>query len=269
MSTEAVIKHSSSRRLYRELTTSQTLLIAVGVAAVGILLLYLGGRDDLWKHHQGFQALSNNLGGAFVVSVALALLWELRGKRNFAREVLETAQTSSDVHTAGLTRIGINYNADPDWEELFHNVQKLDIFVAYARTWRNTHLAKLRSVARTPGTRIHAFLPDPEDSATVRVLAERFSTDPDTLRNSILEAKRDFLGLREPGGGEVKVFLRKGDSVFSCYRFDNYAVVTLYTHSKVRGQVPTLVCKDGGTLYEFVRDELRAIQDQSRDSDTS
>jgi hypothetical protein len=269
MSTEVVINNPSQMRPYRNLMTLQTALLAVGVGGAGIILLYLGGRNSLWKHHQGMQALVNDLGAALVVSVALALLWELVGKRAFTREILEIAQTSADVNTAGLARIGINYVADPDWESLFSGVEKLDIFVSYGRTWRNTHLSRLKDVANNPKARIQVFLPDPEDVNTVTILADRFSMSNDDLIAAIREAKSVFLALREPGGGEVKVFYRKGDSVFSCYRFDNYAVVTLYTHSRERGQVPTIVCRNGGTLYDFVRKELRAIQAQSGDSEIS
>ena len=52
------------------------------------------------------------------------------------------------------------------------------------------------------------------------------------------------------------VFYRKCESTFSCYRFDKVAILTLYTHSRKRTQVPTIVCEDGSSLYEFIRAEL-------------
>jgi hypothetical protein len=158
---------------------------------------------------------------------------------------------------------------DPDWDALFSGAEKVDIFVAYGRTWRNTHLPQLKEVVSNSKARLQVFLPDPQDMNTISILADRFSMKRDDLVGAILEAKEAFLGLRVPNGGEVKVYFRKGDSVFSCYRFDNHAVVTLYTHSRQRGQVPTLVCRNGGTLYDFVRQELRAIQGQSKDAETS
>jgi hypothetical protein len=84
------------------------------------------------------------------------VLWELAGKRAFTREILETARTSTDVEAAGLNRIGVRYLDDPDWEQLFRPVRKLDIFVAYARTWRHSNLSRLRAVAARPGARILA-----------------------------------------------------------------------------------------------------------------
>lgn len=136
---DARVTSSSRERPYRRLATMQTALAAVTVAAIGAGLLYIGGRGDLWVHHDGLQAFANALGSALIVSVALGAMWELVGKRAFAREILERARTSADIEAAGLTRIGNRYLDDPDWEQLFRTVRKLDVLVAYARTWRNSN----------------------------------------------------------------------------------------------------------------------------------
>src|SRR5690606_39281808 len=78
-----------------------------------------------------------------------------------------------------------------------------------------------------------------------------------------ITSKAEFISLQEAGNAKIEVYFRKGDMVFSCYRFDNTAVVTLYTHSRARGQVPVIVCRKGGSFYDFVRRELEAIHDQS------
>ncbi len=260
------VRNASQSRVrpYRRITTLQTMLAAAGVAAVGVVLLYVGGREDLWPHGTGLRALTNALGGALIVSVALGAFWELVGKRAFAREILETARTSTDVEAAGLTRIGSRYLDDPDWEQLFRSVRKLDVFVAYARTWRHSNLSRLQAVAAHPDARIRLYLPDPDDAATVRILADRFNQTTEELAAAITEARREFESLRKPDGADISVHDRRGDVLFSCYRFDGTAVLTLYSHSRERiSSVPTLVVRDGGSLYEYVRDELRAIGRQS------
>lgn len=265
---ETVLKRRSSResrmRPYRRLTTLQIWLAAGAVAGIGLLLLYVAGRDDLWPRTSGLRTLTNAVGGALIVSVALGSLWELVGKRAFTREILETARTSTDVEAAGLIRIGDRYLDDPNWEQLFGNVRKLDIFVAYARTWRNSNLDRLRDVAGRPDARIRLYLPDPHDQETVRVLADRFNQSVGELTSAISEARREFEALRQDNGADVMVRFRRGDVLFSCYRFDTTAVLTLYSHSRERrGAVPTLVVRNGGSLYQYVRDELKAIHEQS------
>jgi hypothetical protein len=261
MEAESAMKRSPRDKPYRQLTTTKTALIAVLVAGCGLFLLYLGGLDLPWE---GVKALLNNLGSAFIVSVALTLLWELWGRRAFSREILETARTATEIEAAGLVRVGTNYVEDPDWEELFRNVRKLDVFVSYARTWRNAQMSRLTQLASRNDARIRVFLPDPTDTATIAHLADRFSMDEGELVAAIKQAKKEFSDLAQPGGAKVEVYYRPGDIVFSCYRFDTTAIIVLYSHSRRRSQVPTLVCRDGGSLYQFIRDELRAIESQSR-----
>lgn len=259
---------ATRERPLRRLTTTSLILVAVLIAAVGVLLLYLGElTGDWWTRHPSIQALVRDLGALLIVSAAIGVIWDLVGKRSFAREVLETARTSTDVEAAGLVRIGTNYVDEPDWEALFATVRKLDIFLAYGSTWRNTHLEKLRKLAQSGG-RIRVYLPDPDGTVAIAQLADRFDKAAADLLNLIDEARRAYQAIPSSAGGSVEVFFRSGDAVFSCYRFDGTAVLTLYTHRRQRTGVPTIVCRDGGSLYQFVRDEFTALQEQSRPAPT-
>jgi hypothetical protein len=248
------------------LTNRTFILVALGIAVLGTLLLAWGGNEDFWKAHKGWQAAINGVGGSLFGAVALGFLWELVGKRALVDEMFERFGTSGDVKTAGLVRIGSNYTADPDWDSYFAGVSRLDIMVAYAHTWRNQHLLKLREVASRPDARIRVYLPDPTDTLGIEVLAAKFGSDSARLKQNIEEARREFMTLARPNGADVKVLYRPAYSVFSFYRFDSTAVVTLYSHSRERQpNVPTFVCKSGGSLFAFVYEELGAVRRQSRE----
>jgi hypothetical protein len=226
----------------------------------------LGGSDgSWWLEHKSFQGVVRDLGSLLIVSVTLGALWELIGKRTFAREILETARISADVETAGLTRVGTNYMEDPDWEDLFRNVEELDIFVAYASTWRNTHLSRLQSLASRPGGQIRVFLPDPEHGPTISTLASRFGYTEEDLRGRIEDTRRSFVEMTVSGGATIEVYYRQGDRLFSFYRFDSRAVITLYNHRGTRESVvPTFAFRRGGSLYAFIEGEIQAIMKQAR-----
>ena len=212
-----------------------------------------------WKSNDQMQAFLGQVGGLLLATGLLAVAWDLFGRRSLANEVLAKAGLSADVVRAGIVRVTDQYLAEVEWASLFRDVNRLDIFVAYAATWRNTHRANLQEVAGRPGARIRVFLPDPRDPQTVAVLADRFHMQPDALIIKINEAIQDFRSLAVPGGATVEVWVHAGDAVFSCYRFDSRAVLTLYSHGQERRtQVPTFVI-DGGTLLEFVYNELTAI----------
>lgn len=170
-----------------------------------------------------------------------------------------------DFEAAGLLRIGATYLSELEWKQLFAEVIELDIVVAYGQTWRNLHARELAQVAARPDGRIRVFLADPDDEFTLALLADRFNTSTDELRTRITATRSAYEALRRPGGAHIEVYYRPGDRVFSFYRFDDIAVVGLYSHSRARGAaVPVFVCARPGELYDFIHDELAVILDQSR-----
>lgn len=118
---------ASTMRPFQSIVTLRTIVVAGGAVFAGLVLLYFGGRDSLWKHHQGLQALVTGLGALFIVSIGLSLFWELAARRSFAREILEAARTSTEVDSAGLAGIGTNYLENVDWAGLFAGARNLDI----------------------------------------------------------------------------------------------------------------------------------------------
>ncbi|WP_410583906.1 hypothetical protein [Amycolatopsis sp. lyj-108] len=174
-------------------------------------------------------------------------------------------QLTRDFASAGLLRIGSTYLGELEWKQLFAEVTELDIVVAYGQTWRNMHARELAQVAARPHSRIRVFLADPDDDLTVAVLADRFDATPDELRERITSTRRAYEALSRSTHNPIEVYYRPGDRVFSFYRFDDIAVVGLYSHSRARGAgVPVFVCARPGELFDFVQDELAVILDQSR-----
>lgn len=251
----------------RKVVTLSSLCLALGFILSGGALLWWSGTTDLRQDPQ-LSAFLSQTGGLLLASGLLTIGWDLVGRRAFADEVLAKARVSADVDRSGIVRVTDQYLEEVEWDELFRDVQRLDIVVAYASTWRNTHRGRLERVAKRKGTRLRAFLPNPRDVDTMRVLAERFNMSVEQATAKVEEAVADFASLAKPEGGDVEVWLRSGDLVFSCYRFDSRAVLTLYSHSRERRtQVPTFVVSEG-ELFRFVYDELRAIAGQSSRAST-
>lgn len=226
----------------------------------GLVIFFLAGLID---DSNPFHAVLDDFGSVLIASVALAAFWELFGRRAFAREIFEVARTGADIRIAGLTRIGTSYLDDPDWDALLTDVKKLDIFFAYGRTWRNTHHSRLATLAKKEGARLRVYLPDPTDSEGMNVLARRFSMPVSQLSEAVEESRQFFSRLKSADGASVEIYYRPGAATFSCYRLDNTAVLTFYSHRQERVGVPTLICRAGGTLYDFIRNEFEAIDRQS------
>lgn len=251
------------KKPFRRLNTWQTVVISLLAFGLGLLLIYIAGDPDNFKKQPGLKALINALGGTLTVSVAIGTILNLAGKRALTREIFETARLSTEMESSGLRRIGLDYTTEPEWQEYFSTASRVDLFFAYARTWRNLNLSRLETLAARKGAELNVYLPALDDALTCEILTTRFNMAAEALRQAVTEARDAYLGLRVEGGAKISVYERPGDHTFSCYRFDAVAVVAMYKHKKARGDVPTLVVNKGGSLYAFVDEELAAIHEQS------
>lgn len=245
-------------------TNLRMLALAVGAVVVAILLFWISNQDSWYEETSAWQATWNQIAALIVATALITIGWELFGKRTFASEVLQKAQLSAEIVDAGIVRVTDSYLEEVEWAELFDPASRLDIVVAYARTWRNAQAQRLQELASRRGTRIRVFLPDPEDPMTMSVLADRFNTKPDLLAQTVHEAIEGFAAFGNNSQGAVEVWVRPGDAVFTCYRFDSRAVLTLYSHGKDRRtSVPTFVVRSG-KLMRFIDDEIASLATQSR-----
>jgi len=218
----------------------RSLALSLLIVAIGFLLIYCSENGEWWKEHDVIQGTVREIGKLLLATAILATAWDIYGKRAFLDEILAKAQIASEIRSAGIIKITDTFHTDIDWHEYFRSVRHLDIFFAYGRTWRNTHIQELQSVAARRGSRIRVVLPDPDDQQTVTELSRRFNTPPDHIIESIREAEQFFEDLRrnayskDPQAAEIEVWFLPAGPQYSSYRFDDLAVLALYNHSKGR-----------------------------------
>ena len=255
-----MLKNDSVRLLVERVNLRLLLVVAV-VFAVGMAILFWSGAQEYWKGLEQWQALLRSLGAALVVSGALATIWNFAGKRAFMDEVLAKAGISKEVTFAGILRVTNQYLQEVDWSSLFTSVRKLDLFFAYAQTWRHTHTHELQALAKKHDARIRVVLPDPEHGPTIAELARRFSCSEEGARNRVNDALENFRSLSSSPdrAADIGVWLLQAAPQFAFYRFDRTGIFSLYSHSRDRTPVPTFVVESGGTLYDFIRKEFDAM----------
>jgi hypothetical protein len=242
---------------------------------VGIVLLWASGLS--WsKHHDPASTLLEQVGGLLIASVAISALWDLVGKRSFLQEVhadnqaqfdeirksIEQMRQVAEVHqsivASGLETICTDYNKVVDWDQALATAQEVDVFAAWATTWRNNHLTRLTELARKSGTRIRILLPDPTDTNGLKTLALRFNMTQLDVKNKLNEAIDGYKKLDQGNiPGQVKIYTSSIFHAFTAYRIDDQFVVTLYHHADTRsGSIPALRCHKGGDLFKFFYDDL-------------
>lgn len=255
---------------YKKLNTILVLLVSVVVVMTGGVLLLLSEWLEFFSKHPAWKATVGQAGGAILTTGLLSLLWDLAGKRAMAKEIFAAARIAADIQEAGVERIAFRYLTEVEWSKLFESARELDVFVAYGRSWRNINHENLLKIAKKRGAVIRVVLPDPEDDQHLSVLATRFGhtgmSGLEKVKGDILDTAKSFASMLQIDGAAIKIYYRKGDLLFSCYRFDQRLVLALYSHKRERTNVPTFVVSNGA-LYDFAFNDLEAIVKQSREVD--
>ncbi|MCW3471047.1 hypothetical protein OMK68_15560 [Rhodococcus pyridinivorans] len=251
---------TDNHKVIKALITHRTIIIAAAIAAIGVILLWASG-TSLLNNKPPWNALISQVGGILVTTGGLTILWDLRGRRDVIDEVLARTNTSFAIKNSGIRDASMDWKSI-DWSNYFRNSKEIEIFISYGSTWRKNHWGELENFAKDGSRSLSIFLPDPQDDLSVKVLAKRYDNPENKIRDNIIETAKEIASLSNPTGAKIGISYRKGDPTFTCYRFDQDYVVTLYSNRRKRGSVPTFLIREG-TLSEFFREDLEAVKSQS------
>jgi hypothetical protein len=233
----------------RKINNLQAVVTVLVMLLAGVLLLVWATSLTEWR-----QTVVEQAGGTLLVAALLTVAWEFYGRRALAGEVMEAARLSTEVQQSGITSVGSNFRSAP-WDRLL-TAEKIDIYLGLGRTFHSNYSTALKAAAARPNSRIRVVTADPNDEAAVECMAERFTRTAEEVKSDIRLGTEAFLALGRAAKGVVEVYHRTGEPLTALYRFDKEAVITLYSHRRGHGDVPFILCKEGGSLYEFVRDEF-------------
>lgn len=234
----------------------QSTLVAslIGLVVGALFLLFGAHVEKDW-----LSILLLNVGAFVIASVAMAVIFEFWQLRSLLDDLFTAARVSEQLQRAQLSGFSVAFHDNVPWEELFNESNRLNLMVAYAATWRNTHQARLRSFLEHQDARLDVVLPDPNVQLTLDELAQRFGIAPDEVRTRIEEAFEFFKELDQAATGTVRVYYCTRTPHFTFYRFNNRVVFATYRHRPGRGPILTFVANRGGEFYDWIRDEWYGI----------
>ena len=254
--------HSTKWIVKRLVNLSATLvgglLVIVGVVLISLSQLIPQTTAEV------VHAIVLEMGTAMFGIGLLAVAWDLAAKRAFLHEVLDATKMSATLEQAGIQTIAADYLHDIDWKELLRNSDRLDLFFAYAHTWRNNLAPELEAFGRQKKKKIRVVLPNPNDPRVLTELAHRFNYDQAEVERKIKESAQFFLDLAAatPKGASVACRYTSACPLLSMYVFDNQAVLTVYSHQKKRVWVPTFLLLKGKSMYTFLEAEFECLYEQ-------
>lgn len=256
----------AARDLYTERTNLWTLIIALLVTFLGFVLLVVADNWQWLAARSGTQSVIREMGGLLIPAGLITVLWELRARRAFLDELTEIMQETmaessrtKELQAAGIVGFTMDFQHGIDWPGLLRTANSVDMHFVYARTWRGSLAADLRALARRNAT-VRVVLPDPNDERLMQELAVRFGRTADKWQALILEAEDDLRRIFGPDSvAEFSLWYLPATLVYSFYRFDRIAVISMYKYEPERGEIPTLTVEEGGALYRFITEEIELL----------
>lgn len=257
----AVMLDNSRMELNRKVTNLSTTRISLALFIIGSLFRwFVGSQYWLFVGSPTITDLSKEVSALIAASGLVAFIWEISIKRTFFNEVMEKVGLATDADKAGLSRITMEFYRDIDWKMFFRNVKNLDILFSYGGTWRSINTLELSEIADRQGVSVRVILPNPTNDALMEQLGQRYNIDKGVMITRVREAENDFYSkFYDHPSSQLTVLYTDIAPIFDFYKFDNVAVITLFSYRKGKNPVPAIIVKRGGTLYKFVEEELKAF----------
>ncbi len=248
------------KNIIKKIVNLRLIMSATLLSILGVILMYISSSDHLSSYQTG-RDLVSNLGSLLFVTGIISTAWELFGKRAFVDELFMLFSISKSSVEAGIIDYSNSFQDQKiDWDSLFRNAVQIDLIFWGSSTWRNHHFGRMENFIERKRTQLTVILPDFRDLNTIQNIAYQMNKKADDVRRYIDDAIEYFIKLNKKNpAAKISIWLIKQPSWFSVFRFDNKAVVSLYSHRHEHVSVPALVCSKGGKLFDFVEKEIDSI----------
>ena len=151
----------------------------------------------------------------------------------------------------------------PRFEELIASSRRLDVYFIHSRRWRENHDAAIKAFLGRDGTSLAVFLPDLENHELMYSLARHFDDGPQ-IPGMVVDAYRYFARLARDFGKPAELWLFGRYPTYSFYRFDDRAIVALYSNAAAKKDLPAFEVTTDGFLGEFLATDIEDLKQECR-----
>ena len=123
----------------------------------------------------------------------------------------------------------------------------------HSRRWRENHDAAIKAFLGRTGTTLEAFLPDLENHELMFSLGKHFDDGPQ-IPGLVVDAYRYFARLASEYDKPARIWLFERYPTYSFYRFDDRAVMALYSNTtSKKGDLPAFEITMDSLLGRFLK----------------
>jgi hypothetical protein len=171
--------------------------------------------------------------------------------------------TSTPDQLSGIVRVGPFAGFYQRFEDLIGTCTHMALYFIHSRRWRENHDAAIKAFLKREGTTLEAFLPDLENHELMFSLEKHFEDGPQ-IPALVVDAYRYFSRLALQFGRPAEVWLYGKYPTFSFYKFDQRAILALYSNTAAKKGAPAFEVTADSLLGEFLATDIDDLKRECR-----
>lgn len=175
-------------------------------------------------------------------------------------EIVKALEVLPDFQRLGVTEIGFFEDFVASFPASIDSSLSLTTMFIHSRRWRENNNAVLNKFLLKERAKITAFLPDLKNKILIDEIKSHFD-DGDHLEFFISDAYRYYIQLKSRFPEKIEVRCFSLYPTYSFYKFDDTAIIAMYTNTTKRRSVPTINITSKGEFWNFLGDDLDLLFD--------
>jgi hypothetical protein len=151
----------------------------------------------------------------------------------------------------------------PRFEELIGSTSRMAVYFIHSRRWRENHDAAIKAFLARDGSNFEVFLPDLENHELMFSLEKHFDDGP-LIPALVVDAYRYFARLAREYGKPSEIWLFGRYPTYSFYRFDQRAIVALYSNTAAKKHLPAFEIATTGLFGQFLAADIDDLKRECR-----
>jgi hypothetical protein len=163
----------------------------------------------------------------------------------------------------GIVRISPFAALVSRFDELIATSSSMVLYFIHSRRWRENHASALKGFMAKAETTLEVFLPDLENHELLFSLEKHFEDGP-LIPALVEDAYRYFARLAREYQKPVQVRLFGRYPTYSFYRFDDRAIMAMYSNSVAKKELPAFEVTVDGLLGSFLAADIEDLRRECR-----
>lgn len=164
---------------------------------------------------------------------------------------------------AGIERVAPFAGFVQRFDELIGGSTRMVLYFIHSRRWRENHDAAIKAFLARAETGLEVFLPDLESHELMYSLERHFEDGP-MLPAMVVDGYRYFARLARDFQKPVRIWLFSRYPTYSFYRFDDRAVIALYSNTVAKKELPALEITMDSFLGRFLDADIDDLRRECR-----